>query len=88
MITFCKPAAPYVGKNTNLHVVASDIHFCFEHAVAVERFVDFVARTQPRVIHLLGDIIDLYPLSRFRKSPELAIKLQEEFDAHAEFLAA
>ena len=48
-------------------LVCSDVHIPYQDNKAVDAFIDHAALTQPDVIVLNGDIIDMFMLSRFTK---------------------
>lgn len=52
---------------SGLIVVASDFHIPFQDNLAVKAFINYCAATQPKVIVLNGDIMDMFMLSKFTK---------------------
>lgn len=48
-------------------LICSDVHIPYQDNKAVDAFIDHAALTQPDVIVLNGDIIDMFMLSRFTK---------------------
>lgn len=77
---------PYSGQNPTMHVVLSDVHFPFEDKVTIELFKGFCRAHQPAVIHLLGDIVDFYTLSRFLKDPDRKETVVDDCQRVTEFL--
>lgn len=56
-----------LSLNTGTIYVGSDIHIPFEDKKAVRAFMDTCEVTQPNVIVLNGDIMDMFMLSKFTK---------------------
>ncbi len=81
-------AQPKTSKNTDreLHVVLSDLHFPYHDEQAVKLALEFCEREQPDVVHLLGDLVDFYNISRFNKDPNRKLSLQDELDQVTDFL--
>lgn len=48
-------------------IVASDFHIPFQDDKAIDAFLDYIKATQPKVVILNGDILDMFMLSRFTK---------------------
>lgn len=69
----------------NRFVVASDIHFPYEDKNAIKAFLDFIKRNVVDTIVLNGDILDMYDVSSFDKSPERINSLQKELDKAYKF---
>lgn len=65
---------------SEMHVVLSDQHIPFQDPVLEDLSIDFLAEHQPKVIHLLGDVLDFYSLSSFDKDPQRRETLQDELD--------
>lgn len=65
---------------SEMHVVLSDQHIPFQDPVIEDLSIDFLAEHQPKVIHLLGDVLDFYSLSSFDKDPQRRETLQDELD--------
>lgn len=63
------------------HVVNSDQHFPFEQKVCIKLSRQFIRDLQPGAVHLLGDIIDFYTISRFSRDPNRRLTLQGEIDS-------
>ncbi len=63
-----------------MHVVLSDQHIPFQDPVIERLSLEFLRDQQPDVIHLLGDIMDFYTLSRFDKDPTRILSLAEDID--------
>ena len=49
---------------SEMHVVLSDQHIPFQDPVLEDLTVDFLKEHKPTTIHLLGDVLDFYSLSR------------------------
>ena len=64
-----------------MHVVLSDQHIPHQDPIVEDLSIQFVKEHRPAVIHLLGDIMDFYPLSRFDKDPARIDDLQSDIDA-------
>lgn len=75
-----------VETNSDFHVVLSDLHIPYHNPKCVKLALDFCKREQPNVVHLLGDVIDFYNISRFNKNPERKFTLQDELDEATEFI--
>jgi len=52
----------------------------------VRMLLRFLADQRPHGIHILGDLVDFYPISRFDRDPTRATGLQVELDAARKFL--
>ena len=63
------------------HVVISDLHIPYQDRPVVRLLLRFLAEQQPYAIHILGDLIDFYAISRFERDPVRATGLQAELDA-------
>lgn len=72
-----KPKRP---KSTH-HLVLSDLHFPFQDDRALAIPMKYGKDTQPDIIHLLGDVLDCYSLSRFSKDPARHNTFQADLDA-------
>ena len=68
-------------------VVVGDTQIPSYDAKAVELFFKFLKDYKPHRIFLNGDIIDLYNLSSYDKSPHFTRKLRDELEETKEFLA-
>lgn len=77
----------YRGPNPHMHLIGADFHFPYHDPHAVRLFLEFAQEHQPKYIHLLGDLIDFYPISKFCIDPRRELSLQEELDEAAAFLA-
>lgn len=67
-------------------VVVSDQHFPFENKRCIQLSRQFARDVQPGRLHLLGDILDNYSISRFSRDPTRKIRLQGEIDAACRYL--
>lgn len=68
-----------------MHVVLSDQHIPFQDPVLEQLSIDFLKEHKPKVIHLLGDILDFYSLSKYDKDPARLVTLQEELDGATKY---
>lgn len=64
----------------NKFIVLSDIHYPYEDKAAIKAAVNFIDTVKPDTIILNGDILDMYDVSSFDKSPERMQSLQKEID--------
>lgn len=69
-----------------MHLVLSDQHIPFQDPGVESLTLDFIREHQPDVIHLLGDVIDFYPLSRFDKDPQRHTQLQDDLDQACDYV--
>lgn len=70
-------------------VVVGDIHSPYYGDREMSAFTAFVEYTRPDMLVLLGDTLDCYPISRFRKSPDRSLyTLQYEVDVTVDVLKA
>lgn len=69
-------------------IIASDFHFPFNCRYATEKFIRIVKEVQPNTVILLGDIVDFYSLSRFRKNPARMLQLGKEIRSVGTFFDA
>lgn len=76
-----------VNKNENRFVVISDIHFPYEDATALGAVLKFIKSQNLQTIIMNGDILDMYDVSRFDKSPERVNSLQGELDKAIDFFS-
>lgn len=67
-------------------IAIGDIHFPYQNDNAISYVFSFIQKFKPRLIFLLGDIIDCYSLSRFDKDPSRILSLQKEFDLANSFI--
>jgi len=67
-------------------VVLSDIHCPFQDKGVLKLAINFIRDNHPDTVHLLGDIVDFYSVSRFLKDPTRKLELQEELDDAADVL--
>lgn len=59
----------------------SDVHFPFEDKRAWELTLKIVKAVKPELVWIGGDFVDMYAVSKYDKSPERKLRLQEEIDA-------
>lgn len=72
----------------NKFVVASDIHFPYEDKKAIKAFLDFIKRNEVDTVIFNGDILDMYDVSSFDKSPDRINSLQKELNKAYDFFKA
>ena len=70
-----------------LRVALNDHHFPFSDPVAVGLTTEFIRNNRPQAIDILGDLLDIYGLSRFDHDPSRTGCLQSEIDEAKEYLA-
>ncbi len=70
-----------------MHVGLSDAHGIFVDKRAWKSAVGFVRDQRPGHVHLIGDMIDFYGLSKFLKDPSRKYDLQYECDFTYDLLA-
>lgn len=61
-------------------VVLSDVHAPYHDKKTYSTMMRFVKDQKPSMVVLIGDVVDMYSVSRFDKDPRRANNLQEEFD--------
>jgi len=71
-----------------MYVAIPDLHIPYEDKESVKTVMHFLKDVQPDHVVLIGDVVDMYSVSRFDKDPKRANRLQEELDATKEFLRA
>lgn len=76
-----------VNEKENRFVVISDIHFPYEDATALGAVLKFIKSQNLQTIIMNGDILDMYDVSRFDKSPERVNSLQGELDKAIDFFS-
>lgn len=69
-----------------MHLVLSDQHIPFQDPGVESLTLEFIKEHQPDGIHLLGDVLDFYPLSRFDKDPQRLSQLQDDLDQGCDYL--
>lgn len=74
-------------KSNNRTIIAGDAQIPFHDEKAFDNFHTLVANTKPNNIVLLGDMVDLAPLSKFNQRTEWAGTTQDAIDIYHEFLA-
>jgi predicted phosphodiesterase len=60
--------------------VLSDIHIPYQDVQFIKTILHDIRKEKPSQIVLIGDIIDFYPLSRFRKDPSKILTLNKELE--------
>lgn len=73
-------------RKATIHVVLSDIHIPYHDPSAVNIAFAVCRDVQPSTIHLLGDIIDCYPVTTHYRRAEKRLTLKEEVWATLDFL--
>ncbi len=63
-----------------MHLVLSDQHIPYQDKAVETLTLEFIGEHKPDVIHLLGDVIDFYTLSRFDKEPSRLTDLQNDIE--------
>ena len=61
-------------------VVISDLHFPYEDKKAIKAMLEFIKLHKVQTVLLNGDILDMYDVSRFDKSPDRINSLQSELN--------
>lgn len=64
----------------SLEVFLSDVHFPFHDRLAWDLTLKLVKKLEPDLLWLGGDIVDFYAVSRYDKSPQRKLELQNEID--------
>lgn len=67
-------------KKQEVILFISDIHAPYQDNMAIRAVIAFGKELQPDRIILMGDIVDFYAISSFRKDPIRALQLQKEID--------
>lgn len=67
-----------MGKNK--FIVISDIHIPFHSKKAIKAMLQFIKLHKVQTVILNGDILDMYDVSRFDKSPDRINSLQKELN--------
>lgn len=63
-----------------MHVVLSDQHIPYQDKTIEQMTLSFIKEHRPSAIHLLGDILDFYQLSRFDKDPARATRVESDLE--------
>jgi UDP-2,3-diacylglucosamine pyrophosphatase LpxH len=69
-----------VSIRRDMHVVLNDQHIPYHDKTIRRLSLDFVREHKPGTIHLLGDVIDFYSISRYSKDPTRKTDLQSDLD--------
>jgi UDP-2,3-diacylglucosamine pyrophosphatase LpxH len=69
-----------------MHAVFSDHHYPYHCPEVEDLCLEFIKENKPDVIHLLGDIVDFYQISRFDKDPARVTQLQGDIDMVVQYL--
>lgn len=64
----------------------SDLQVPYHDPAAISLVLGWIRRHQPHTIHLLGDLIDFYPISNHLTDPTRSQALQQDLDAARDFL--
>jgi len=75
-----------VEKNFERVIVIPDLHIPYEDSKTVSTALQFVEDQKPDRVVLIGDVLDMYSVSKFEKDPSRAFRLQDEFDQANAFL--
>ncbi len=75
-------------RRAELHVVLSDLQVPYHDPIALGLVLDWICRHQPHTIHLLGDLIDFYPISNHLTDPSRSGDLQRDVDQAGDVLTA
>jgi predicted phosphodiesterase len=67
-------------KHTTI-LVGGDFHVPYHDPFAVGAFLSAIRQLKPSAVHLLGDLIDFYPLSSHQRNPNLRSSLPDELAA-------
>lgn len=81
-----RSSIPRISLGGSRHVAFGDQHFPYQDDVVINLFLDFIADYRPAVIHILGDVLDLYDCSHFTKQFPHRFSLAEEVAQGKEFL--
>lgn len=66
-------------------VVINDAHYPYQMKSCIKLVRQFIRDVQPKRVHLLGDIVDFYAISRFDRDPNRRETLQDEIDGASGF---
>lgn len=69
-----------------MHLVLSDQHIPYQDRGVESLTLDFIREHKPDAIHLLGDVLDFYTLSRFDKDPARSGQLQDDLDQGCDYI--
>lgn len=72
--------------DTLTHMVLPDLHMPYHDKALVEVWLQHAEVVAPDTVHIIGDLIDCYSLSRFDKDPSRREHLQDELDQATAFL--
>lgn len=67
-------------SNNERFVVISDIHYPYEDKKAIKAMLEFIKLHKVQTVLLNGDILDMYDVSSFDKSPDRINSLQSELN--------
>jgi predicted phosphodiesterase len=73
-------------RKHNTILVGGDFHVPYHDPAAVNVFLQAVEQFRPSAVHILGDLIDFYPLSSHQRNPKLRCSLSEELTRSREIL--
>lgn len=85
-LSFKQEIQPWMGKyekkhNGLVHIVwAADFHSIWVDPFCLRIFLDYIKRVQPDIVALVGDVVDFYLISAYKKDPSRADTLQDELD--------
>jgi UDP-2,3-diacylglucosamine pyrophosphatase LpxH len=75
-----------VNRDYEKWIAVPDLHAPYEDEKSVSTVLNFIAEQKPDHIVFLGDVIDMYAVSRFDKDPARANQLQDEIDGTQKLL--
>lgn len=67
-------------SNKERFVVISDVHYPYEDKKAIKAMLEFIKLHKVQTVLLNGDILDMYDVSSFDKSPDRINSLQSELN--------
>lgn len=70
----------------NKIVIFGDEHIPFQNKKAIGLLLEFLKDFQPTHVILIGDLLDFYEISKFRKAPFTATSLREEIEMAHRYL--
>lgn len=66
-------------------LAGGDIHFPFQDKKCVAAFLKAAEIIKPKIVMLMGDLVDFHEISRYRKDPLRITTLQDEIDETVDF---
>lgn len=74
-------------KSYSTHIIINDIHIPYHDEKSLESVVKFLTDFKPDALHINGDMLDCYQLSRFDKDPKRVLELQDDLDKATEWIS-